>query len=644
MSLPFLLLLLLAVPLFACGAPEPGPSEPDCEVQSDPWSPGTPVFVEVTEEWGLSEVWGFRVTVTDIDSDGWPDLVTRRGKGPEDFSEQTGRKRWVLRNNGTSFEDVTEASGMFTGRLDGLPGSRPGEIVITGDVDNDGDMDVFTAIDRVDIFDDSVETSELLLNDGQGGFSLAPNNDTFAGLLSVPVGAAFTDVNRDGFLDLWISNNMRSGDSSALQDRLLLGAGDGTFTDGTAELGLETSLWSSIGTLNEGLAHSRGWGANACDLNGDGLPELLSAAYGRSPNHLWQGELEEGEVRYINRSVDSGYAFDHRDDWTTNVNAVCYCADNPGAEDCDLAPPPEDYSRCESLFAAFGGTYRWNHSSDREPWRLGGNSATTTCADLNNDGWLDLYTGEIVHADVGETSDPAEVAYNERQHDVRFERPGNEALGLLRGDEDDLYWDHGDMNNVVFDFDNDGRQDIYLSSSDYPGTRGWLFHQTASGRFEKLELSDYFDHTRSAGVAAVDFDRDGDLDIIVGHSRQRCSGNMGTDCYDRPYVRAFENVVGQRNDWLQLRLVGTDGSNRGAVGAQVRIERCSETLMREVSAGHGQMGLQEDGTLHFGLGTMDKVKVSIRWPDAAGTIEVHELESGTTWVVPQGGEPERWSP
>jgi hypothetical protein len=192
------------------------------------------------------------------------------------------------------------------------------------------------------------------------------------------------------------------------------------------------------------------------------------------------------------------------------------------------------------------------------------------------------------------------------------------------------------MNNAVLDFDNDGLQDLYLSSSDYPGTRGWLFHQLPGGTFEKVALADYFDHTRSAGVAAVDFDRDGDLDIIVGHSRNRCGGNMGTDCYERPYVRAFENLASDKNDWIQLRLEGSGGSNRQAVGARVTIERCGETLTRQVDGGHGQMGLQDDPTLHFGLGQMDEALVTIHWPDANRSTETMTLATGSAWLVRQG--------
>jgi len=641
-SIAMRILPLLILPaLIACEPPEP---EAPCSAESAPWMPGELAFTEATDRWGLTDVRGVRVSATDIDGDGWTDLITRNGGGPEDFSEEGGRKRWLLRNTGGSFEDVTEASGLFRGRLDGLSGSRPAEIVASGDIDNDGDLDIFTASNRSDILAGDGETSELMLNDGTGVFSLATDNQTFLGVLSVPVGAALLDANLDGLLDVFISNNKRGGDNSALQDRLFLGNGDGLFSEQTLAMGLESSLWNNIKTLNEAEAHTWGWGATSCDLNNDGLPEILSASYGRVPNHLWQAEEGADGVSYRNRSTESGYAFDPREDWTTNLNAQCYCEDNPSAEDCDLAPSPADYGMCENLSAAFGENYRWSHGGDREPWRLGGNSATTSCADINNDGWLDLFTGEIVHADVGDSSDPAEVLLNQGEDDVAFERPGNEALGLLRGDEDTSYWDHGDMNNTVLDFDNDGLQDIFISSSDYPGTRGWLFQQLEDGTFYKVDIEDSLDHTRSAGVTAVDVDRDGDLDLILGHSRMRCEGSSGSDCYDEPVVRAFENLADGRNDWIQVRLEGSGGSNRAAVGARVTIARCGETLTRSVDGGHGQMGAQEDPTLHFGLGQMEEAEVTVHWPDLDRSVESFTLSTGDTWIIRQGEGAEAWNP
>jgi enediyne biosynthesis protein E4 len=641
-------LFALLLALIACvGCPTEPEPEPECVFGGEPWQEGQPAFRDATADWGLEdmEVLGVRVSVTDIDGDGWPDLLTRNGGGPDDFATEGGQRRWVLRNTGQgSFEDVTEASGLYTGRLDGVSGSRPGEIVISGDVDNDGDLDVFTAATRGDILT-AGETSELMLNDGDGAFSLAPDNAAFAGVLSIPVGAALLDGDLDGLLDVFVSNNTRTGDNGPLQDRFFVGTGDGGFIESTVAMNLDTEQWNSIDTLNDGEAHTNGWGATSCDLNNDGMVEIMSTSYGRAPNHLWQarpgGDLG---VEYRNRSVDSGYASDHRDEWWTSYNAQCYCEDNPSAEDCDLAPTPDDYGLCQSLWAGFGGQYRWNHNSDREPWRLGGNSATTTCVDIDNDGFLDLFTGEIAHWDVGPNSDPAEVVLNLGQEDVAFDRPGNDALGIVR-DEDETGWDHGDMNNAVLDFDNDGRMDVYLSTSDYPGTRGELFHQRDDDTFERLDIDDGIDHLRSAGAAAVDLDRDGDLDLVVGHSRARCGGSYPSDCYDKPYVRIFENLAEELgNRWIELRLEGTGGSNAAAIGARVTVGRCTETLTRTVDGGHGHVGTQEDTTLHFGLGDTEEATVTVYWPDLEGTTESFTLSADSVYVVRQGESPVEWTP
>ncbi len=632
-----LVLMVPFVVLLGC----PVADEPLCE--SVPWTPGEAAFVEATADWGLDGVLAVRVSITDVDGDGWPDLLLRNGGGPDDYAAGT-QSRFVMRNTGAgTFEDVSDTSGLFRGRLDGVSGSRPAELMMSGDVDNDGDLDVFTATGRQDIAVEA-ETSEILLNDGAGRFTLADDNSAFLGVLSVPVGATFADVDLDGNLDLFVSNNMRGGDNSPLQDRLFFGLGDGSFVEATDAVGLTTSQWNNIGRLNDAEGHSWGWAAAACDLNNDGMVELLSASYGRAPNHLWQAS-EGGEqgVEFENRSVDSGYAYDHRDEWWTNYNAQCYCADNPTAEDCDLAPEPEDYGVCQQLFAGFGGQYRWSHSGDREPWRLGGNSATTTCADLDNDGFLDLFTGEIVHWDVGPNSDPAEAAYNLGEADVRFDRPGREALGLERPRESSR-WDDGDMNNAIFDFDNDGRQDVYISSSDYPDTRGHLFHQLDDGTFEYVELEDGIDHWRSAGAAAADLDRDGDLDLVVGHTRMRCGGNYPDDCDDAPYVRVFENLGAGDNSFVQLRLEGSGTTNRAALGARVTVARCGETLTRQVDGGHGIVGTQEDPVLHFGVGTDEEVEVTVHWPDAARSAQTFTVTTGATYSVRQGDEPVEWSP
>jgi hypothetical protein len=567
---------------------------------------------------------GSALAVTDLDGDGWADLLVRHGWA----------EGYIVRNTGDgSFVDVRESSGLMVGRLGGL---LRGSIMITGDVDNDGDLDVFSASERGDPSDANAETSELMLNNGDGTFSFGPSDSAarMADVPSRPNGATFVDFDRDGNLDLWTVHYEQG-------DMLFRGDGAGGFVDVTQGRGLATSEWNDFDQLNQARAHTAGWGSGACDLNNDNIPELMATSYGRMPNHLWRGGIHgDGTTGYVNESVASGYAFDHRADWTTNLSARCYCQDNPAAAECNTCPEPTGSPTCAELAAAFGPGYRWDHNFSREPFQLGGNSGSTMCADVNNDGWFDLLTTEIVHFDVGDNSDPSEIMVNLGHPEVRFDRPGNEATGLVRVDNV-ADWNHGDMTGAVFDFDNDGWQDIYIGASDYEDNRGQLFHQYAPLKFERVDVDDSFLHYRSYGTAVADFDRDGDLDIVVGHSHMRCDDDdPGNDeCYETTQVRMFENLMGDGSNWLQLELSGGEGSNQMAIGARVQVTAGEVTQTQQIDGGHGRFAQQHDRVAHFGLGDECRATVRITWPDADATVQTFEVDGNQRYLVAQGEEP-----
>ena len=290
--------------------------------------------------------------------------------------------------------------------------------------------------------------------------------------------------------------------------------------------------------------------------------------------------------------------------------------------------------------------FRWRHQSDREPFRLGGNSGATICADINNDGWIDLLTTEIVHFDVGGSSDPSELVINTGSDDIVLERPGNETTGLTR-DRQLVAWNDGDITGGVFDFDNDGWQDVYIGSTDYPGARGLFYRQDAPLSFSEIAIESGIENNRSHGMAIADFDRDGDLDVILGHSRSRCAAGQEPDptpCYETTQVRFFENTFGQDSQWVQLTLVGGDGTNRSAVGARATVTAKGEATivqMQDVDGGHGHFGAQRDLTLHFGLADACKAEVTVRWPDAALTEQTFVVQAGARYLVVQGEDPER---
>lgn len=620
-----------------------GPVLADRCVRGSDWRSGTAIFAEVTEPWGFEamDIRGARLSLIDIDGDGYVDLFVRKGDGPDDFRPEGDRSRWLLRNKGgEGFEDVTEQSGILANRNPEEPWrGRSGSVVASGDIDNDGDTDLVMAL-SVNNPEDGADSHEVMLNRGDGTFELAPADSELRQVRqAVPAGVSLTDVDRDGYLDLWMTHNMPGNSQSPLQDQLWRGDGTGRFYDVGRSLGLVSTDWSraTVAQMNAGEGHSWAWSSAACDLDGDGSPELLAGSYGRRPNHLWlSGQDESGRLSYTNHSVASGYAYDERQDWTTNLSAQCYCVDNPNAAECDHPPIP-NAQICAGLRQSFGDNYRWHHGSGREPFNLGGNSGATTCADLDSDGDLDLLTGEIVHADVGDNSDPAEALFNSGEEPLRFERPGNQSTGLYR-EHRGTYWDEGIMTNAVLDFDNDGFLDVYLGASDYPNNEGLLYHQHRTGVWRQVALADYFDHNRSHGVVAADFDNDGDVDIAVGHSRMRCGGQ--TDCYSPPRLRVFENIIGDENNWIQLRLEGGIHANASAIGAQVLVSVPGSTQLQELDGGHGHFNTQSDLVLHFGLGRACEAAVEIRWPDEELSRQRFSLQAGYRYKVVQGQDPE----
>jgi enediyne biosynthesis protein E4 len=202
----------------------------------------------------------------------------------------------------------------------------------------------------------------------------------------------------------------------------------------------------------------------------------------------------------------------------------------------------------------------------------------------------------------------------------------NQMLGLYHNEGNGLFVDEAPTSTVgraslltlafgvfFFDYDLDGRPDILAANGHIEDEIGrvqpkvsyreapLLFHNLGGRKFENVSKAVGADFTRpvvARGAAYADFDRDGDLDVLI-------STNNGP-------AYLFRNDGGNRNHWLCLRLVGSK-SNRDGIGAVVRVTSASGKQWNMVRSGSSYCS-QSDLALTFGLGTDSAATVEIDWP------------------------------
>jgi enediyne biosynthesis protein E4 len=640
--------------------PDAGDAGPDsgmvsCDVHAS--APST--FTDATEAWNLGksglQMVGNRLMAADLDGDGYPDLIVhaiysgkRENILPSELPPGVDagllpdasyeRLVTVLMNRprpdgGRMFVDSTYESGVFQVRGGSTTQYRMAMLAVAGDVDNNGTLDLFsgTYVDPTQPLLDTGDRSEILLNDGTGHFALAPISAPHPGATDLwpTTGATFVDVDRDGKLDLFVGFWYADYGYSyvGVQAQLYQGAGDGTFGTVTAQSGLTTSMDG----FDAGWNHRPAYGVTSCDLDGDGAPELMVSAYGRQWNLLYQNG---GTGTFSEIGQPSGYAADQDLHYQDNQFFACYCTLHRSEADCAgvgtpliVCPSPADAD--------------WAHGVDDQPWRLGGNNFTTVCRDMDGDGKADLYSAGIKHWHIGESGDPAELLLNAGQgHIISFDRLHATQSGM-QVPHPTSDWNEGLITAAAVDLDNDGRPDMVVGATDYPDQFGLIFHQKPDGTFEEVGQSWGFHHACVSGLAIADFDRDGDLDIVVGSGTARdCSLIWQTN-----EVHLYENNASQNGRWLAVRLKG-DGvtANSSAIGARVTLNAGGVAQVQELTGGYGHMAQQNDLVLFFGLGNCQTVdSIEVRWPNKALSVDTYtgiadnrliELRQGDSTVYP----------
>lgn len=592
-------------------------------------------FERKTDEWGLKAIRGTHLAAVDLDRDGYPDLIVTNGGSARSEIGDKQITRILMnrpRTGGRQFVDETVMSGFGVVRPDAKPAEgklRSTQLVIAADVDNDGDLDLFsgTYVDPTKPDTDSSDRNEILLNDGKGKFTLA----TVSSVQKVPSdtlpptsSATFVDFDRDGIVDLFVGFWYRNygGSHIGVQARLFKGKGDGTFVDATPGSGLETQATG----YDQGKNHRPAYGVTSCDLDDDGNPELMVSAYGRQWNLLYKNN--GGSFEEVGQA--SGFASDSNVDFSDNEFYLCHCQITMSC----MADIPS---------LACGATSNWS-SVDNKPWRNNGNTFTTLCGDLNGDGKPDLYSAEIKHWHIGESSDASELLANDSADGaIHFNRPGRGPTGL-EWPHPTRDWNEGGIMAANADLDLDGLDDIIVGASDYPGNWSLVYRQkkSAPGTFEEVAAAVGLKHDCAVGMAIADFDRDGDLDVVVGSSIARDCAKIWTGGNE---VHLYENKINdgaKKHGFLQVQLEGkgSGSANKTGIGARVKVVNDGKVQSKELLGGYGHFGIQHDTVLTFGLGaSCAPTAIEVRWPNGELTRARYTgLGGGRRVLIKESGE------
>ncbi len=519
------------------------------------------VYGEADHKDYILETIGCGCAFFDYDNDGWMDIFLLSGSSMAGTPSGASNRLYKNNRDGT-FSDVTEKAGLrFTGWGSG---------VCVGDYNNDGWEDLFCTF---------YGQNKLYRNNGDGTFTDITKQ---AGLENPKTrwgaGCTFVDYNRDGHLDLFISNYVQF-DATHIpkpgQDvycnwkglpvncgprglppgyhSLYRNNGDGTFTDVSVQAGIDT------------LRSSYGMTVVAADFDEDGWPDIFVAC-DSTPSLLLMNQRngtfrEEGVVRGVALSDD-------------------------GMEQAGMGVGVGDY-------------------------------------DL--DGHMDLFKTHF-------TDDTEGLFHNNGK--AEFE---NATMAAHVGTENRyICWGAG-----IVDLDNDGFPDLFMTAgSVYPEVERTLpqypnknprvvFRNLGNGTFEEL-IEEAGPGVAAAhcsrGCAFGDFDNDGDIDILIVNLSEAPS--------------LLRNDVSGNNHWLKVKLVGTK-SNRSAIGARVLAKYGKKIQAQEVLS-QSSFYSASDPRLHFGLGGETSADLAIRWPSGMRQtlkgVEANQIvtiEEGTGIVMNQ---------
>lgn len=410
----------------------------------------------------------------------------------------------------------------------------------------------------------------------------------------VTQGVASADVDGDGWRDLLVTT---IGTRAAQQvprapNLLFVNRGDGTFRDGTEAFGLAD-------------LHSFSTAPSFGDVNADGWPDLYVANY----FHNYDGPLSEitdativnaartaesyllineGGERFVNRYAE--YGLDHKG---FGFGGVFTDIDRDG--DLDIYVLNDFGYKAKPNYLLINEYPRpaFRYAERETGLDLRINAMAAAVGDYDEDGATDLFVTNI-----------------------KFNR------FMTRGDS--TYVDRArELNTQIFtiswganfgDFDLDGDLDLFVSNGDlnpYCQPMGDFFFVQDAGRFsDQARAVGVQDFGIGRGSVSFDYDRDGDLDLLVVNQVPTCNNYPVAS---RTGLYRNDTPRGDRH-WLAVDLAGA-GTAAGGLGASVYCYAGGRRWWREVDGGASSHLSQGSARVHFGLDTLTRVdSVVVAWP------------------------------
>ncbi len=531
-----------------------------------------------------------------------------------------------------TFVDATDEAGIRFRHSSGTRSSLLPEDMGSGaafaDIDNDGDLDLYIVNIPRPLTQDVGGASNpdtlpnvLYRNNGDGTFTditdIAGVGDHGYGM-----GCVFADYNDDGTLDLYVTNYGANV--------LYRNNGDGTFSNVTETTGVGCELWST--------------GAAFADVDGDSDLDLYVCNY--VTYDLEKLEQMQEESLQSGKPVPSAlnpHVFEPQDNVFYRNNGDGTFSDVTA--EVGIAAPGGRSMQC--MFCDFDNDndldlYVANDTSVNYVYRNDGNGAFTdvsneswaadfrgsmglAAGDYDNDGDIDIFMSHWV--DEENTLYRNLLKEDPSSGHIRFVDESYSAM-LAEVSIKQIGW-----GTALFDYDNDADLDIFVTNgSTFQELKNpemlipqvdALYRNDGDGSFSDVsEISGITGLPTRVGRGATfgDYDNDGDIDIFVVNN------------HAPPTL--LRNDGGNRNRWLHVELIGTDG-NRNAIGAKIQLKTADRTQVREVYAGESYMSANSF-IAEFGVGDATQIEtLQITWLN--GDVQtLHNIPANQRIRVKQG--------